>query len=122
MAMGYPPHLLRDTTLSAKVGTNFTDKRRSFGRCSWLADSGHEVIFLVSYYVRALVTETSVFEKIIIRIIKQAPVVKLIIIETILSLLGSTALLLGLGLSFSLHRGSVRLKAATYAQDNTNKE
>jgi hypothetical protein len=39
--------LERDTPLSAKVDINFTDKRRSLGWHSSLADSGHEVLLSV---------------------------------------------------------------------------
>jgi hypothetical protein len=41
--VGDPPRWPRDTPLFVKGGTNFADKRRSFGRYSPLSDWGHVV-------------------------------------------------------------------------------
>jgi hypothetical protein len=46
--VGDPPRWLRDTPVSKQFGTSFADKRRSLGRYSLLAGSGHAV-FLFFY-------------------------------------------------------------------------
>jgi hypothetical protein len=48
-----PSRWPRDIPLSTKVGSDFVDKRRSLGRYSSLADSGHE-LFLCVWYVHLL--------------------------------------------------------------------